>query len=92
MTRDERRRKCDENLLLATFKGGIRDGKDEGNVGKISFYTHSRLLIVTYSDNVILRGFWGIFGDCLFEYGEGAFFNQLRSGEEGDYFMRFKHL
>ena len=39
------------------FKGGIRDGKDEGNVGKIFFYTHSRLLIVTYSANVILRGF-----------------------------------
>jgi len=27
MTRDEWRRKCDENLLLATFKGGIRDGE-----------------------------------------------------------------
>jgi len=57
MTRDERRRKYDENLLLATFKGGIRDGKDEGNVRKIFFYTHSRLLIVTYSVNAILRGF-----------------------------------
>ncbi len=30
---------------------------DRGNVEKIFFYTHSRLLIVTYSANVILRGF-----------------------------------
>jgi len=38
-------------------EGECSDGNDGGNVGKISFYTLSRLLIVTYSANVILRGF-----------------------------------
>jgi len=45
---------------VETEKGRNDEGRmtnDKENVGKIFFYTHTRLLIVRYSANVILRGF-----------------------------------